>query len=306
MTRRATSFLAIAVSTVALGGCATFSNVDRVASVDGTDITRDDYEALLDGIFANEEVLGVPPVESGRGDAGVARTVVTLEVTNSVLADVVGEEELDAVVADLLGEAPPGDPILEMPAELQRLLVAASEAGRATALEAVAAPEADELERLYEERPAAAGVLCIRHILLESETEADEVVAELADGADFGELAAERSVDSGSGASGGAVPSGTGPCWTLGEAIEGLVPEFVTAAIELAPGVPSAPIESDFGWHVIEQLAWDDVAEAVVAAHAEGVTGGVQFNAALVAADIDVDPAIGVWDPAARQVVALG
>ena len=81
-----------------------------------------------------------------------------------------------------------------------------------------------------------------RHILVETKEEADDVVSALEGGADFAELAAERSTGP-SGAQGG----------DLGYFGQGdMVPAFEAAAFELEPGAVSEPVETQFGWHVIK------------------------------------------------------
>ncbi|HWV21198.1 MAG TPA: peptidylprolyl isomerase [Devosia sp.] len=83
-----------------------------------------------------------------------------------------------------------------------------------------------------------------RHILVETKEEADAIKAELDAGGDFATIAQEKSIDPGSGANGG----------DLGFFAKGMmVPEFETAAFALAnPGDVSAPVQSQFGWHIIK------------------------------------------------------
>lgn len=79
------------------------------------------------------------------------------------------------------------------------------------------------------------------HILVETEEEAAAVIDELAAGADFAELAAERSVGP-SGPNGG----------QLGWFTRGMmVPEFEEAVFALEVGEVSPPVETQFGWHVV-------------------------------------------------------
>jgi peptidyl-prolyl cis-trans isomerase C len=82
------------------------------------------------------------------------------------------------------------------------------------------------------------------HILVESEEEANAIKAELDGGADFAAIAKEKSIDPGSGANGG----------DLGFFGKGMmVPSFEEAAFALTePGEVSAPIQSQFGWHIIK------------------------------------------------------
>lgn len=76
----------------------------------------------------------------------------------------------------------------------------------------------------------------------EAKAQADDLKAQLDDGADFGELAAEHSDDTGSAQQNG----------ELGYVSEGqMVEEFETALFELEPGEISEPVESQFGYHII-------------------------------------------------------
>ena len=80
------------------------------------------------------------------------------------------------------------------------------------------------------------------HILVETEEEAKELVTALEGGADFTELAKEKST----GPSG---PNGGDLGW-FGEGM--MVEPFETALLTLEPGEISAPVQTQFGWHVIK------------------------------------------------------
>ena len=80
------------------------------------------------------------------------------------------------------------------------------------------------------------------HILVETEEDAKADKTELDEGADFAELAKEKSTGP-SGPAGG----------TLGWFGPGMmVPAFETAVAELEVGAVSEPVETQFGWHVIK------------------------------------------------------
>lgn len=82
-----------------------------------------------------------------------------------------------------------------------------------------------------------------RHILVKTEEEAKEVIALLEDGADFSELAKERSTDTGSKGSGGYLG-------TFGRGK--MVPEFEEAAFTQDIGeFSTTPVQSEFGYHII-------------------------------------------------------
>ncbi len=92
-----------------------------------------------------------------------------------------------------------------------------------------------------------------RHILVETEAEAEEIVALLNDGADFAELAEEHSLDNSNKDQGG----------YLGFFGRGrMVPEFEEIAFSLEVGELSDPVGTDFGFHIIEVLARNEGEEA--------------------------------------------
>jgi len=79
------------------------------------------------------------------------------------------------------------------------------------------------------------------HILLETEEEALAIIDQLAEGADFAELAAEFST----GPSG---PNGGSLGWF---GVGRMVPEFEAGVLALQVGEVSPPVQTQFGWHVI-------------------------------------------------------
>ena len=84
-----------------------------------------------------------------------------------------------------------------------------------------------------------------RHILVETEEEANALIAQLEDGADFAELAKEHSLDKANKDSGG----------NLGYFTKNdMVAEFSAAAFDLAVGERSQPVKTSYGYHIIEVL----------------------------------------------------
>ena len=163
--------------------------------------------------------------------------------------------------------------------------------------------------------------LCSKHILVETQAEADDVLTQLAGGADFGLLALELSLDPGSGAAGG----------ELGCVVEGsFVAPFEEAGYGAAPG-EVVLAESQFGFHVIEVLSagpataqhhpqLDAETLARMAADAEQAAlataqGEVQAQRqqllfelqesifANYGSDVRIDDRYGRWDPVEFRVV---
>ncbi|HZS63764.1 MAG TPA: peptidylprolyl isomerase [Xanthobacteraceae bacterium] len=82
-----------------------------------------------------------------------------------------------------------------------------------------------------------------RHILVPTEQEAKAIRSELDKGADFAELAKQKSKDPGTAIQGGDVGYFTKDL---------MVPEFSEAAFKLQKGQISAPVKTTFGWHIIK------------------------------------------------------
>lgn len=82
-----------------------------------------------------------------------------------------------------------------------------------------------------------------RHILVEDEATAKELIEKINAGEDFATLATEHSVDPGSGANGGELG-----WFSTGK----MVKQFEDAAYALELNTVSAPVQSEFGYHIIE------------------------------------------------------
>jgi parvulin-like peptidyl-prolyl isomerase len=106
------------------------------------------------------------------------------------------------------------------------------------------------LDEVTKETPRTEEQVWARHILVETEAEAQEIYERLQDGEDFAAVAAEASKDTGSGANGG----------DLGWFGRGaMVPEFEKVAFALEVGEISEPVQSEFGYHIIQVLGHQDV-----------------------------------------------
>jgi peptidyl-prolyl cis-trans isomerase C len=104
------------------------------------------------------------------------------------------------------------------------------------------------LRALYEERYLGAEPereYNASHILVETEEEALALIAELDEGAEFGTLAREHSRDPGSAGQGGNLG-----WFGLGR----MVPAFEQAVVALQPGQTSAPVQTQFGWHIVRLI----------------------------------------------------
>jgi peptidyl-prolyl cis-trans isomerase C len=96
-----------------------------------------------------------------------------------------------------------------------------------------------------------------RHILVETKDQAEAILASLKKGGKFEDIAKKQSKDPGSGANGGDLD------WA---APGNYVKEFSDAMVALNKGQVSAPVQSQFGFHIIRL---DDVREAQLPALAD-------------------------------------
>jgi peptidyl-prolyl cis-trans isomerase C len=111
---------------------------------------------------------------------------------------------------------------------------------------AKAAASDEEMHKVYDDAVKPMGAeeeVRARHILVETEDEAKAIAQEIKGGADFAEVAKEKSKDPGSAKDGG----------DLGYFVKGnMVPEFADVAFKMYPGQVSNPVKSQFGWHIIK------------------------------------------------------
>ncbi|MGD9792797.1 MAG: peptidylprolyl isomerase [Acidimicrobiia bacterium] len=130
--------------------------------------------------------------------------------------------------------------------------------------------------------------LCLSHILVGTEADANAVEARLAKGEDFATIASEVSSDAGSAANGGALRDQNGSCDSLAS-LSGYVPEFADAASTAKLGVPTAPVKSEFGYHVIL------LTDTPPPSPREGLEPWLAE--VIPTAKITVNPKYGSWDP---------
>lgn len=91
----------------------------------------------------------------------------------------------------------------------------------------------------------------VEHILVEKESDAKAIIAQLKAGANFEDIAKAKSQDPGSAKNGGDLG------WVSDKA---LVPEFSKAMVQLKNGqITDKPVKSQFGWHVIKMIDVRDV-----------------------------------------------
>lgn len=263
--------LAVLAAVVALTGCGTFTDNDVVAEVGDEQLTEADVQSIL----GDEEATEVP--------YQIANTIITNWIIDQVLRYDLAEggNAIDAEGGDLTAET--------QEASFEAAFTAWQESEPRPITN-------DQVASAYGAGPTESGLVCVAHILVETDETADEVIEHFDDGdATFTELAAEYSTDPGSAGNGGTLP-----CSSLSAFASTYVPEFTNAVIDTSPGDVVGPVESQFGYHVIWIRPFDDLTQDDIdALLADGL---VRFSFAAEEAGVTVDPRFGEFSVASGLV----
>ena len=264
------------------------SSGNIIGSVGDVDITEGDIGALYESdtlpideglrqaIFAllAREVL-VTGIEEDFG------TAFDLEAVEVVYADLVTQMEgQNLVPADFLGIPDASLGMLRFNAEIGVI--------RQQAIDGLVGTP-DVLATFFAD-PASYTTVCARHILVEAEETADDILGRLGDGEEFGALAAEFSLDS---------PTGDLPCSFAARYVD----EFADATMTAPVGEFTGPVETTFGFHVIivDERTAPTEAEftadplAFLSEDELNTLWGQWFNEKLGLAEVTLDPKFGEW-----------
>jgi peptidyl-prolyl cis-trans isomerase C len=169
---------------------------------------------------------------------------------------------------------------------------------------AAAAVTDESVQALFDEKYSAkepGKEYSAAHILVATEDEAKTIKAELDGGADFAAIAKEKSTDRGSAAAGGDLG------WF---GVGMMVKPFEDAVIAMNAGEISAPVESQFGWHIIRLNEVRTAAKPTiedVRAELEGELQGraVEARVTELTGAAKVEKTVDGIDPAVLKNVAL-
>ena len=301
--------VATIAAALTLTSCATFTEADAVATIGSTTIDQETFDRLLAEYVDRGDVFGTLPAIDGEVPGGEARrllgALIQVAATDEVL-DRAGETITDADRAPVDAELPAEHPWRSLSSEFLDVILSLQQSVRGAALARVATPSAEDVEAMYRMSPESTGVVCLRHILVDTEIEADEIVELLESGADFANLAAERSTEPIAVTSGGALVGNGSRCLPVAQINQTFDPLFVAGAYAAPPAGWSDPVESSFGWHIIMHRPFDEVGEDVIAVHSGSDSGGFLVDGLLASSGVRIDPRYGTWDPASSGIVPIG
>lgn len=238
-------------------------------------------------------------IERAEADFGITVTDDEIEARRAELQDSV--EAQGTTYEDFLDQQGFTDERVRRIAH-QQLVAEAVE----SELLAQAGPVTDEQIDAYVERTVRGSTeACVSHILLDTEEDAIAARDRVLAGEDFAEVAMDVSTGP-SGPDGGDLG-----CTTLGSYVD----EFAIGAYEAEIGVPTEPVRSSFGWHVIlvtERTEPADLDLEQVRANAAEVLNSTRgqplVNDWLLEvigdAEVSVEPEYGSWvtDPQPQVV----
>lgn len=285
-----------------VGLLASCGSSDSAATVNGVVIDASDLERTVTDFAA----IGEAPIVEGAADGetvrGLLTSLIRAETTNQLLADA-GETVTDADRDSVRSEFDPT--VIEgVPATLVDLIVELNAAS--LALARLKAPSADVVAERYANDPKSLGMLCLRHLVVNDESTARTALGELGDAPtdeEFAAVAGKYSVEPNAAQSGGSLSGQSGDCISLNEYQAGYDPDFVQGALDARTGVPTEPVKSSFGWHIIFVRPFTAVSDSV-SANLNSAPGEFLLLGALADADITVASRYGRWSPLAGGVVA--
>lgn len=235
--------LASALALAACGG----SSGGVAATVNDTELTVSDVEAL-------------PYESSGTMEPAMLAQYLTVLIQLQILEDAAAaefsvepaEDTVDAEIEELLAQQG-GEITLDQIAQIQGLSPdALRRIFRATLIqeevadrlgETLEGPSAEELDEARRQQEASLTEVCVRHILVGTAEEAEAAMERIEGGESFEDVAAEVSTDPSAADNGGDLG-----CAPAGQYVD----EFRDAAVSAEIDELAGPVESTYGFHVLQ------------------------------------------------------
>ena len=247
MKKKLTAILLAVFLVTGLAGCGSKVPAGTVATVNGVAISQEELDANFNQFMQMYEAYGVDTsdetlqinLRNSLLESLIVQELIVQEAENREIT--VSDEDVNAYiqsVKDSYGDADAYVKVLE-------------ENGYTEASYAEAVREQMVIELFRDDlvnHPEVVDVAKARHILVATEEDALDVIAQLDKGADFAALAQDISTDMGSAVDGGDL----GYFALNGDTTSKMVTEFSDAVRAQEIGVhSSAPVQSQFGYHII-------------------------------------------------------
>ncbi len=296
--------LVAAVCVVSLGACSSINKNSVAATVDGKNVSRDDFERYVNEFASIGQLEITDGVLAGNDLRSILTAVVKVTAYSNFLKSVgkpITENQRTAAAEKITDET-----FSTLSKDLQLLIVDLNVSTEA--INTLSPPSDKEIADIYATAPHRTGVLCLSHIVTKEKSTAVDVLNQLNAGSDFAKLAGKYSIEPNAKKTGGALSGSTADgdpkrCITILDMQANMDPAFVAGALAAPAGVPFGPVQSSFGYHVIFVEPFESVKDEVLAS-VKAQPGALLATGYLVDADISVDPAYGRWVPATASIVA--
>ncbi|MDH3499744.1 MAG: peptidylprolyl isomerase [Acidimicrobiia bacterium] len=290
--------LVLLITLLAMIASACTTSPKAAATVNGDTITIADIEALIPG---DADALDENQVASLLFNLIADRLVQSeADAEFSITVDPAEfETERTALISQLTAQGQTLEEVLEQNEATEALLdIVVSQQILITDIQEVlldqaGPPTEEELQLEFEAQRLQLMNVCASHILLETQDAAQGALDRAVGGEDFATLAQELSTGP-SGPEGGDLG-----CTAPGS----YVPEFADAITTAEIGVPTGPIETQFGFHVIlvserTEANFEDSRESILATidqRRQAELFDTWRTDALAAAEVEVDESYGRW-----------
>ncbi|MFP3881170.1 MAG: peptidylprolyl isomerase [Actinomycetota bacterium] len=276
---------------------------ELAATVDGTEITVDDVNAMIDSEGT------VPVADFAQYLAAIIQWTIFFDAAEEEYDVTVTDEEIEEeetqLYEQLANEGESREEFLSSRGITERFLSRIAEQTlvdrriRETLVDQADSPTDEDIEDARADAMLQDTEVCASHILVETEEEANEALDRLDAGEEFSDVATEMSMDTQSAQNGGDLGCSS-PADYVGP--------FQDAVLESPVGeVNTEPVETEFGFHVIlvtdrtepdaDELPSDeDLASTVIET---SVSSDLEewYLDAMESADVTVEEQFGTWSP---------
>ena len=289
----------VALGTLGLAGCGGVTSTDALR-VGSHSVSADFLKTILTQLGDAGQIK----IDNGQVPADSSRSVLNAlyrgEATKELLAKY-GVEVTDADRTKVTTQVSQDPAFAGLGKDLQELIVSLN-AGD-LALARITAPSEADLKAMYETAPASLGMMCVAHLVVKDESTAREALGVLDSGEKFATVAAKYSIEPGADKSGGVLGSADGDCIPLTDYQSKFDKDFVAGALSAKAGVPTGPVKSSFGYHVIYIRPFDDVKLSVTTLMKTN-PGEFLISGYMATADVKIGSKYGRYNPATGTIVA--
>jgi hypothetical protein len=306
----------LSVLTLGLSACSGSGADDYAARVNGNDISTKTVLDELHIITSNPNYVKALNEQLGSSGNG---TSLQPSGDNTVNARYTAQLLFNRVIVSLIDETYDGEHLTASPDEISQAEQTVRQDIGDDVFNSMPAPYRDYLiQRLaklsavmaardnpqaeqayYNAHKADLTQYCVSHILVSSPTQAAQLRKQIVDdGADFAQIAKASSLDNqGTGSS--ASQGGALGCFTKTE-LDQFIAEFRDAVLQLQPNQVSQPVQTQFGYHLIEITSQTTPAFDAAKAGISKQLGDVDtfINDTLAKATVKVNPRFGTYSPA--------